>query len=673
MEQKREDRVGSLSAALMQARKLLGVRPDLAEEQAREILKVMPGQPDALLLLAGARSAQKDHEGARAILERLVADNPKMAPAYVGLGSILSGLGETRAAIAAFSRAVELDPRHAAAWRSLGDQYSTLDDEEAADRAYANSIKASVNDPQLLTAASALCENRLAVAERLLRDFLKAHPTDVAAMRMLAEVGARLGRLEDAEMLLARALELAPSFTPARYNYALVLHRQLKSVEALEQLDLLLKQDPASASYRTLRAATLVRIGEFEEAIRAYEGLLRDHPWIAKGWMSYGHCLKTLGRSEEGVAAYRKSIALLPSLGEAYWSLANLKTFRFRPDEIEAMREQLKRSDLKDEDRFHLEFALGKAMEDAGEFARSFEHYANANALRRKGLDYDPEELSGHVRRSKHALTAQFFAQRNGAGSQIPDPIFIVGLPRAGSTLLEQILSSHSAVEGTMELQDINILLRSLDGPRKRRTPADYPESLAEIDPERFQSLGEDYLTRARIHRKSGKPFFIDKMPNNFQHIGFIHLILPSAKIIDARRHPMACCFSNFKQHFARGQAFSYDLSDLGRFYRDYVELMAHFDAVLPGRVHRVFYERMIAEPEREIRALLEYCGLPFEAGCLRYYENDRAVRTASSEQVRRPLYSDAVDHWRNYEPFLGPLGASLGSVLDAYPCAPAF
>ncbi|HVV65756.1 MAG TPA: sulfotransferase [Rhizomicrobium sp.] len=673
MEQKREDRVGSLSAALMQARKLLGVRPDLAEEQAREILKVMPDQPDALLLLAGARSAQKDQDSARTILERLIAANPRMTPAYVGLGSILSGLGQTRAAIAAFSRAVELDPRHAAAWRSLGDQYSALDDEAAADRAYANGIRASVNDPQLLAAANALCDNRLAVAERLLREFLKAHPTDVAAMRMLAEVGARLGHLEEAELLLARALELAPSFTPARYNYALVLHRQLKSVEALVQLDLLLKQEPSSASYRTLRAATLVRIGEFEEAIRAYEGLLRDHPWIAKGWMSYGHCLKTLGRSEEGVAAYRKSIALLPSLGEAYWSLANLKTFRFRPDEIEAMREQLKRSDLKDEDRFHLDFALGKAMEDAGEYARSFEHYARANALRKRALEYDPDELTDHVRRCKQALTAQFFAERGGAGSQALDPIFIVSLPRAGSTLLEQILSSHSAIEGTMELQDINILLRSLDGPRKRRKPADYPEALAEIDLERLRALGEEYLSRARVHRKSGKPFFIDKMPNNFQHIGFIHLILPNAKIIDARRHPMACCFSNFKQHFARGQAFSYDQNDLGRFYRDYVELMAHFDAVLPGRVHRVLYERLIAEPESEIRALLEYCGLPFEEGCLRYYENERAVRTASSEQVRRPLYGDAVDHWRNYEAFLAPLRAALGPILDAYPGAPAF
>jgi hypothetical protein len=246
-------------------------------------------------------------------------------------------------------------------------------------------------------------------------------------------------------------------------------------------------------------------------------------------------------------------------------------------------------------------------------------------------------------------------------------------MPRSGSTLIEQILSSHSAIEGTMELQDINILVSRLDGAGKKARPPDYPEILADLPVERFAGLGEDYLERARIQRKLGKPFFVDKMPNNFQHAGFIHLILPNARIVDARRHPMACCFSNFKQHFARGQAFAYDLDDVGRYYRDYVELMAHFDSVLPGRVHRVVYERMVADPEREIRALLAYCGLPFEDACLRFYENDRAVRTASSEQVRRPIFTTAVEHWRNYEEWLDPLRNALGPVLDAYPDVPAF
>ena len=480
-------------------------------------------------------------------------------------------------------------------------------------------------------------------------------------------------RYEDAEKLLARALELAPSFTAARHNYAVLLNRQFKSDAALEQVDLLLKQEPNSPAYRTLRAAVLVRIGEYEEAIKSYEILLRDQPAIPKAWMSYGHALKTVGRQDEGIGAYRKSIALLPGLGESYWSLANLKTFRFSLDEIAAMRAQLARSDISEEDRFHLDFALGKALEDEGEYAQSFEHYARANALRRQSLDYSADATSEHVRRSQTVFTHEFFAGRSGAGCTARDPIFVVSLPRAGSTLIEQILSSHSAVEGTMELQDINVLVRRLgERPRKLR-PEDYPELLEGLEEERFRSLGEEYLERARIQRKLGKPFFIDKMPNNFQHLGFIHLILPNARIIDARRHPMGCCFSNFKQHFARGQAFTYDLTDLGRYYRDYVELMAHFDAVLPGRVHRVFYENMVSDPEREIRALLDHCGLPFEENCLRYYENDRAVRTASSEQVRQPIFTEAVEQWRNYEQWLGPLRAALGPVADAYPEVPVF
>jgi tetratricopeptide (TPR) repeat protein len=389
--------------------------------------------------------------------------------------------------------------------------------------------------------------------------------------------------------------------------------------------------------------------------------------------MSYGHALKTVGRQDEGIVAYRKSIALLPSLGESYWSLANLKTFRFSPDEIAAMRTQLARSDISEEDRFHLDFALGKALEDAGAYAQSFEHYASANALRRQSLDYSADATSEHVCRSKAVFTREFFAARADAGCKACDPIFVVSLPRAGSTLIEQILSSHSAIEGTMELQDVNFLVRHLgERPRKSR-PEDYPELLKGFEKARFESLGGEYLERAHIQRKLGKPFFIDKMPNNFQHLGFIHLILPNARIIDARRHPMGGCFSNFKQHFARGQAFTYDLTDLGRYYRDYVELMAHFDAVLPGRVHRVFYEKMVAHPEREIRALLAYCGLPFEESCLRYYENDRAVRTASSEQVRQPIFTNAVEQWRNYEEWLGPLKAALGPVLDAYPEVPVF
>ena len=453
---------GTLAHALENGRKLLGVKPALAEEQAREILKSIPGQPGATLLLASARRAQGDNEGARAILESLARAHPALAPAQYELGSVLGALGENNAAISALTRAVQLDQNNPATWRALGDQYTLAGDAAKADDAYARSIKASVNDPALLNAATALCENRLAVAERLLREFLKAHPTDVAAMRMLAETGSRLGAYEDAEKLLARALELAPSFTAARHNYAVMLNRQFKSEAALEQVDILLKQELNSPAYRTLRAAVLVRIGEYEEAIKSYEILLRDQPAIPKAWMSYGHALKTVGRQDEGIVAYRRSIALLPGLGESYWSLANLKTFRFSPNEIAAMRAQLARGDISEEDRFHLDFALGKALEDEGAYAQSFEHYARANALRRQSLDYSADATSEHVRRSKAVFTREFFTARADAGCPARDPILVVSLPRAGSTLIEQILSSHSAIEGTMELQDINFLVRHL-------------------------------------------------------------------------------------------------------------------------------------------------------------------------------------------------------------------
>ncbi len=421
-----------------------------------------------------------------------------------------------------------------------------------------------------------------------------------------------------------------------------------------------------------LKAAALGRVGDYAQAIRDYETVLQDHPDQPKAWMSYGHALKTVGRGADSIAAYRRTIALLPGLGEAWWSLANLKTLRFSKADIDQMRAQLDRADLGDEDRLHLHFALGKAFEDEARFEDSFAHYLKANTLRRATLDYDPEETTRHLERSKAVFTPAFFAARTGVGCDAPDPIFILGLPRAGSTLIEQILASHSAVEGTMELPDIIALANRLDGRRRREEPSRYPEGLGELDAEALRALGEEFIERTRVQRKLGRPLFIDKMPNNFAHVGLIHLILPNAKIIDARRHPLGCGFSCFKQHFARGQGFTYDLADLGRYYADYAELMAHFDEVLPGRVHRVIYEELVQDPEAEVRRLLAYCGLAFEDQCLRFYENDRAVRTASSEQVRSPIFTDALDQWRRFEPWLGPLKAALGPHLEAYPSAAA-
>jgi tetratricopeptide (TPR) repeat protein len=635
--------VGSLEVALEHASQLLAVDPSLAIEQAEEILKAVPG-----------------HAQAKSIL----------ATACYETGRALGAAGQGEAAVASLRRALRVAPDLADGWRLLGDHLSAMGDTSGAATAYARHIKAATRDPRLLAPAAALCEGRLAVAETLLRTHLKQYPTDVAAIRMFAELAARLGRLADAENLLARCLELAPDFTAARHNYAVVLHRQAKSVDALREVERLLGGDPRNPGYRSLLAAALARLGEYERSIATYAGLLADYPGQPKLWMSQGHALKTAGRQPESIDAYRRSITLEPSLGEAYWSLANLKTYRFAPAEVEAMATQLARSDLGAEDRLHFHFALGKSAEDAGDHATAFANYSEGNRLRRATLAYDADETTALVRRAQSLFTPDFFASRRGSGVEAPDPIFVVGLPRSGSTLVEQILASHPAVEGTMELPDLLGLVRELSGRTRRSEPSKYPDALAELGPEALRALGERYLAQTRIQRKTDRPFFIDKMPNNWAHVGLIHLILPNARIVDTRRHPLSCCFSAFKQHFARGQGFTYSLEDVGRYYRDYAALMAHFASVLPGRVHRVLYERMVEDTETEIRRLLAHCGLEYDERCLHFYENDRAVRTASSEQVRSPIFRDAVDHWRHYEPWLGPLRQALGPALDGYPDA---
>jgi tetratricopeptide (TPR) repeat protein len=516
--------------------------------------------------------------------------------------------------------------------------------------------------PRLIEAAMALNENRLDVAERLLKPHLKEDPFDAAAIRMLAELAARIGRWRDAESLLRRAVELAPGWTVAKANLALVLGRMGRPAEALELLDDIFAAEPEDVSHWNLKAATLARLGDFEEALQLYEDVLQRSPRQPRVLLSYGHMLKTVGRQADGIAAYRQAIQLKPALGEAWWSLANLKTVKFDHADLQVMEGALQSPGLSDEDRFHLDFALGKAMHDAGRTDEAFAHYAKANALRLKGQPYRPEPITTSVDRCIAAFTPEAFAERSG-GCEARDPIFIVGMPRAGSTLVEQILASHSLVEGTSELVDIPVLARK---------PGPYPKGTLESSAEERRALGEEYLRRTCVQRRTDRPFFIDKLPNNWLFVPFIHLILPNAKIVDARRHPLGCCFSNFRQHFARGQDFTYDLDHVARYYADYVRLMGYVDAVLPGRVHRVIYERMVDDTETEVRRLLDYCGLEFEPQVLEFYKTERAVRTASSEQVRRPIYREATEEWRAYEPHLGPLKAALGPVLDAYPDTPA-
>jgi tetratricopeptide (TPR) repeat protein len=658
---------GSLETALAHTRRLLDSNPTMAAEQAGEILKVAPNHPPATLLLAMARRMTGATPEAIDMLRRLADAQPNWAAAHYELGMALADAGQSEGALVALRRAVALNPAMPDAWRAIGDHLTLSGERQGADAAYAQHIKASTRDPRLLSAAGALVEGRIAQAEASLRAHLKQYPTDVAAIRMLAEVAARLGRNADAETLLTRCLELMPSFEAARHQYAIVLHRQNKSAAALSQVEQLARLQPHNPAYRNLKAVVLTKIGEYQESLEIYAEVLKALPDQAKIWMSYGHTLATAGREQESIAAYRKSIEMEPHLGIAYWSLANLKTFRFDPAEVSAMRAQLGRSDLFDEDRYHFDFALGKALEDSRDYAESFSHYVRANELRRPGVNYEAGETTAFVRRSKELFTADFFAKRADYGSQAPDPIFIVGMPRAGSTLIEQMLASHSSVEGTMELPDVIMMAAKLGGIRTPGAEPRYPGLLADLSREACRELGEQYIEQTRIQRKSGKPFFIDKLPNNFLHIGLIQLVLPRAKIIDARRHPMACCFSGFKQQFAEGHRYSYSLEDIGRFYRDYVEYMEHFDRVLPGRVCRINYEDMIDDTEREVRRLLEFCQLPFESACLRFYENDRPVRTASSQQVRKPIYRDGVDHWRHYEAWLEPLRQALGDVLDDF------
>lgn len=581
---------------------------------------------------------------------------------------------EPAAALAQAQAIIEAVPTSAAAHRLAAHALRALNRESEAQAAALAAVGATIHDTAMVDAALALAENRLPDAEAALRARLREDATDVAAIRMLAEVAGRIGRYGDAEKLLVRALELAPGFGAARANLATVYYKQNRYAEAAETLDAVLGDDPDNPAHANLKAAALGRIGGYDEALALYEQLTTRFPDHAKLWMSYGHLLKTVGQQDDSIAAYRHALGVDPGLGEIWWSLANLKTIRFGADDRAAMEAALVAAepavDERADDRLHLHFALGKAYDDAGDAEPAFRHYAAGNAIRAKQLGYDAADTRTIVDAAIATCTADFFAARADMGDPAPDPIFILGMPRAGSTLIEQILASHSAIEGTMELPDIPALALGL-GRETQGEGRHWVAALADAPAERLAEMGAAFLRRTAIQRKTGKPFYIDKLPNNWRYVPLIRLILPNAKIIDARRHPLDCCWSNFRQHYAKGQAFSYDLADMGAYYRDYVRLMAHIDAVQPGRVHRVIHEALLDNPEAEVRAMLGYLGLPFEDACMAFHTNARAVRTASSEQVRRPINRDGVDQWRPYDAWLDPLKAALGPVLAAYPAPP--
>lgn len=527
--------------------------------------------------------------------------------------------------------------------------------------------------PRLREAAALFHSGDLGRASKLLRTFLATHRDDPGALRLLAETTKREGRNDEARDLFELAVKAAPDFTAARFAFAKSLLAANRPDAALAEIDALLVKDPRNPLLREQRALTLEALEHHAETAAIWRKLLCDYPHRAEWWLRLGHALRGIGQLDECIEAYRQALAIRPSFGAAWWTLADLKTFRFGDAEIGEMESHLASADLPSADRTRIHFALGKACEDMKAFEQSFHHYARGNALHRMGLSHDPAELDNYVARCKEFFTREFFDARRGWGSESNDPIFVVGMGRSGSTLVEQILASHPAIEGTGELTEIYPLARRLLAEFGGGDRNGFPGVLAKMSRDLADQLGREYLARAGLHRKLGRPHFADKMGANFANVGLIALILPNAKIIDVRRHPLACCFSNFAQLFPKGQEATYRLADIGRAYRDYVELMVHFDRVLPGKVHRVCYERLVGAPETEIRQMLDYLGLPFDEVCLRFYETGRVVTTISSQQVRNPIYHDAVERWRNYEPWLSPLKSALGPVLEAYPEVPAF
>ena len=652
---------------VLRIRELLQRNQFAAALSAGEALAAqVPENRDVLYMIAvSQRSLQRIPE-ALATLERLEALHPKFSRLYQERGHCYVALRDAPRAIDAFLGAVNRNPALPASWRILQSLYRMSGQPENAEMAGAHVAKLAQLPAEVVSATDLFSDGELALAESIVRAYLLKHGDHVEAMRLLARIGLERDVLDDAEILLEAVLDLAPDYRAARYDYAIALLRRHRHVQSIAELEKLLQLDPANRVYRTTHATALVGLGEHERALGLYRGLVADAaPGMeaAELHLSIAHSHKALGRQQEAIDAYRVAAATRPNYGDAYWSLANLKTYKFTQPEIEQMTADEAAPSTGWVDRYHLCFALGKALEDRGDFAASFHYYERGNDLKKSHGTYRPEPMERNTRLQSAICTREFFAARRAFGSPDPSPIFVVGLPRSGSTLVEQILASHSQVEGTMELADIPRMVLELQEREFNDVDPRYPRVLAELEPEKFLALGEKYIGDTRMYR-TDKDYFIDKMPNNFRHLGLIHLILPNAKIIDARREPMACCFSNFKQLFASGQEFTYSLEDIARYYRTYVDLMAHWNSVLPGRILRVQHEELVADLTGNVRRLLEFCGLPFEAQCLEFYKTERSVRTASSEQVRQPIFKEGLDQWRNFEPWLGALKAALGDAL---------
>jgi tetratricopeptide (TPR) repeat protein len=660
----------AIESEVQRIRQLLERRQFAAALDASQALRSeVPQNRDVLYMAAVSQRYLGRIPDALATLTVLEAHHPDFARLYQERGHCHVALRAAERAIEAFTQAVSLNSSLPASWNALQVLYRMTGRPKDAETAAAQAANLAALPPEIVTAFSLYADGHVQDAEHVVRQYLLTHGDHVEGMRLLAQIGVKMDVLDDAEFLLENLLLLAPNHHVARYEYAIVLLKRHKHVRAREEVDKLLKIDPGNMAYRTTYATVCTGFGHHQQALPLYQEVLRQAPKDPELHLSIAHALKTLGRTDEAIGSYRAAAGLRPSFGEAYWSLANLKTYRFTDAELERMHAEEAGDRVPLADRYHLCFAIGKALEDRAQYAESFRYYERGNALKKTECLYRPESLERIANLQKSLCTREFFAARRGFGCDSAAPIFIIGLPRSGSTLIEQILASHSMVEGTMELADIPRLVQDLQGRETQGSIPRYPGVLEKLAAEDFKRMGEGYLRDTLVYR-SGKPHavphFIDKMPNNFRHVALIHLILPNARIIDARREALACCFSNFKQLFASGQQFTYSVEDITRYYRMYVQLMAHWDAALPGKILRVDHESVVADLEMNVRRILEFCGLPFEQSCVDFHRTQRSVHTASSEQVRRPIFRDGLDQWRHYDPWLGEFKAALTAPAGA-------